>query len=363
MFRSCIVAVTTFVLSSMGLTSCALSDVWVQNYGGTLVIASTSHHDYVELQVAGDAIRIHVIEFHRDSHNPLRWGRLSNDRAVPVGELYQELPLDEIESLWISTSGGNDVIHTQVPRDTHIYAGSGHDQVNMFVAPNDRPINAELTIIGGSGSDELFSNYQSTTIHGDDGDDVIFASTVESCDLRGGDGADYLVSFAQTGTVEGNADADLIKLQTTGSLTVEGGPGDDRIDASRSTGATIQFGGPDDDLLVGGSALDQLFGGEGDDDLYGMADVLYEYDRGWPRVRRVVTLSDGQRDIMAGGEGADDFYDRFLKIVRIHVLVKWGTKPIFSTKEIESRWIEEDIQDLAKDDDTIETDLDWAESL
>jgi Ca2+-binding RTX toxin-like protein len=114
----------------------------------------------------------------------------------------------------------------------------------------------KATIVGTSGSDNIYGTNGSDVIVGGRGDDQIHG--------LGGD--DFLCG-------EGGRDI------------LTGGSGDDQLSGDK--GGDALFGGSGDDFLAGGDQADQLHGGGGDD--YMQADTLLNF----------------QNDSCDGGDGID----------------------------------------------------------
>ena len=105
-------------------------------------------------------------------------------------------------------------------------------------------LNRKATIVGTSGSDNIYGTNGSDVIVGGRGNDQ----------LHGLGGDDYICG-------EGARDI------------LTGGSGDDQLSGDK--GGDAIFGGSGDDLLNGGEQTDQLHGGSGDD--YMQADTLLNF--------------------------------------------------------------------------------------
>jgi VCBS repeat-containing protein len=207
-------------------------------------------------------------------------------------------------------SGQGDVIDGGQGADL-IYGGAGNDTLDgggnpdgesdtIFGGAGDDSIlpgagGADL-LYGGDGRDTLSGGLDADALHGDAGDDVLYAdqatggTSLEGADsLYGGDGNDTLIL---------NANANLrggLALGGNGNDTAFGSAQGDVIDGGQ--GADLIYGGAGNDTLDGGGnpdgEIDTIFGGAGDDSILpgaGGADLLYG--------------GDG-RDTLSGGLDAD----------------------------------------------------------
>jgi VCBS repeat-containing protein len=207
-------------------------------------------------------------------------------------------------------SGQGDVIDGGQGADL-IYGGAGNDTLDgggnpdgeidtIFGGAGDDSIlpgagGADL-LYGGDGRDTLSGGLDADALHGDAGDDVLYAdqatggTSLEGADsLYGGDGNDTLIL---------NANANLrggLALGGNGNDTAFGSGQGDVIDGGQ--GADLIYGGAGNDTLDGGGnpdgEIDTIFGGAGDDSILpgaGGADLLYG--------------GDG-RDTLSGGLDAD----------------------------------------------------------
>jgi VCBS repeat-containing protein len=205
---------------------------------------------------------------------------------------------------------GNDLLDGGQGADL-IYGGAGNDTLDgggnpdgesdtIFGGAGDDSIlpgagGADL-LYGGDGRDTLSGGLDADALHGDAGDDVLYAdqatggTSLEGADsLYGGDGNDTLIL---------NANANLrggLALGGNGNDTAFGSAQGDVIDGGQ--GADLIYGGAGNDTLDGGGnpdgEIDTIFGGAGDDSILpgaGGADLLYG--------------GDG-RDTLSGGLDAD----------------------------------------------------------
>lgn len=108
------------------------------------------------------------------------------------------------------------------------------------------------TIHGTEGDDVIWAGAGDDTVHGNGGDDVICAGKGHDV-VHGGTGNDRIVGYDGNDKLYGgNGNDELSGLR--GNDLVHGGRGADDLN-----------GGPGDDRLVGGNGTDRLHGGEGTD--------------------------------------------------------------------------------------------------
>ncbi|MCP9799185.1 calcium-binding protein [Synechococcus sp. RedBA-s] len=250
---------------------------------------------------------------------------------------------------------GNDTINYSGTRtDSTIRGGQGDDLItqnivgNGFLATsfvagnigNDTIGNASLgiaatlsTLQGGQGEDRIFAGtIQSTLVAGNLGADYLSVNdqfgfvSVDSSSIWGGQGDDIIevtTSFQDSTvtntSIAGNIGDDVINLDVFGSFAgsvADGGDGQDLIDATLSSSNLSLIGGTGDDTIFGGSGEDSVQGNDDDDWLAGSdgADVV---DGG--RGNDLITGSfydgnvydgDFTGDILSGGTGTNRFVIR-----------------------------------------------------
>ena len=122
-------------------------------------------------------------------------------------------------------------------------------------------------LFGGPGHDFLYGGYGADTnqLHGEDGDDEIWASQLGDNEIWGGAGDDMILS----GVVEagGFTKADFPLLPRRPSMPLFG---DQKRDEYPSYGSMDIEGGDGNDYIIGGQGSNDIFGGKGDDVIYGM---------------------------------------------------------------------------------------------
>jgi Ca2+-binding RTX toxin-like protein len=165
--------------------------------------------------------------------------------------------------------------------------------------------------------------------------EVLIEPVLDADDMKGGVGDDLFMSALGNDVMEGGEGNDIFLLTGAGAKTVIGGPGDDKslyglanLSQSAIAGLGVTaIGGPGNDSLLGGRAIDLLFGDEDDDILVGGLgddslegggdnDILVDYEAeielGRPGPGQVLTIDadlSGVRtpdtDTLIGGAGND----------------------------------------------------------
>jgi len=183
-----------------------------------------------------------------------------------------------MESLYVGTGSGNDVIHLTTNDQAQIDAGAGIDLLT-FVPDTDQ---VETVLLNGS-TDGIWhgginasgiSNVEQMNISGGAMDDdfrVLGVFTPGQLTLNGGAGNDKLTAEFEnlSGTTtfiahdDGTVDSNRGQFSNFEQFSITGGQGADTI----QTGAGNDFlsGGGGDDMLVGGGGRDTIDGGDGND--------------------------------------------------------------------------------------------------
>lgn len=194
---------------------------------------------------------------------------------------------------------GNDFINASLA------GGTGEDTIGKLLLSGDRgndtiiAINANDTVRGGDGNDSLLG------VAGTAGSGEV--ALVQGTPLDGGNGNDTLVGVGFQKLI-GGAGSDSL-FSTTGGDFFDGGDGNDTLDARQAgTGTVTQFiAGNGDDLLLGSANLDTLNGGAGNDTIYGNAgtDIITGGD-GQDRFR-YFSIGEGGDTITDFTSGTDKF--------------------------------------------------------
>ena len=182
----------------------------------------------------------------------------------------EEAPVDE--DMMIDGGSGSDTLE----------GGSGNDTINAS--------HGDDTIIGNAGNDYLDGGNGNDTLFGGDGNDEVIGSHGND-NLFGGDGDDLLDGGNNEDRLEGGAGNDTL-IGFNGRDILIGGAGDDRLDGGNDD--DVLDGGDGDDYLSGFNGRDTLDGGAGDDTLIGYNDD------------DVLTGGAGN-DVLFGGFGNDRF--------------------------------------------------------
>ncbi len=227
----------------------------------------------------------------------------------------------------VTTFGGQTLAAAQA--DLVINAGSGNDNINLSAVPtlHSSTINGddgddiivgsqvEDTINGGLGNDRITAGKNAgpnpEPIHGDDGNDVMIWNNGEGNDLNdGGNGADETLIVQGTGADDNHVDpspvAGQIRFQrvgagpfsvdmtaTTEKLSVTSFSGDDKLTTAPGIALNMNIdAGSGNDTIATGDGNDVILGGDGNDTLSGAG--------GGDRI-----VGDRGGDTMNGGNGDD----------------------------------------------------------
>ena len=204
-------------------------------------------------------------------------------------------------------SVGDDVtIRGGAERDVFILRGTA---LNLDGAPDDRP---DVRFIGLNdivGEDEttIVDSLHLLPSGGDDRLDVQGPTSGPSYhDFRSGPGDDVVLSTSYS-VFGGPGDDDM---RNDGVAALVGGPGDDRLVAHTVANTVFMYAGGGDDVLIGGTANNSLYGAAGDDLLRGGS--RWDWLLGGTGNDRLLgragtdTLRGGDgRDRLAGGRGRD----------------------------------------------------------
>jgi VCBS repeat-containing protein len=201
----------------------------------------------------------------------------------------------------IEGGGGDDILEGSVGQDT-VRGGSGSDLITdisydtnqLFGNDGNDHIVGIGYIDGGAGNDYIVSRSSFDTVHGGDGDDLIYMDDtigiLSTVNYLYGDAGNDRIQVFSAGTPlyldGGTGDDNLYILDTPymGDATLLGGNGNDRLNAS--SGNDQLFGGSDygadelwgrggNDLLDGGYGADTMRGGAGDD-VYHYRDIAQD---------------------------------------------------------------------------------------
>jgi Ca2+-binding RTX toxin-like protein len=204
----------------------------------------------------------------------------------------------------VTTFGGQTLVAAQA--DLVINAGSGNDTINVSAVPtlHSSTINGddgddiivgsqvEDTINGGLGNDRITAGKNAgpnpEPIHGDDGNDVMIWNNGEGNDLNdGGNGVDETLIVQGTGADDNHVDpsptAGQIRFQrvgagpfsvdmtaTTEKLSVTSFSGDDKLTTAPGIALNMNIdAGSGNDTISTGDGADVIQGGDGNDTLNG----------------------------------------------------------------------------------------------
>jgi len=208
---------------------------------------------------------------------------------------------------------GNDTLNGGDGRD-EIYGGAGHDVIyggsgGGAVRPDEPiydpdPANTQL-LFGGEGNDRIYGGDGEDDIFGDGGNDVLYGGAGHDY-LEGGGGNDIIEGGDGLDQMYGGAGDDII----TDTKGADGAPHGDGFFGE--DGNDILTAGTDGDanVMVGGNGADVIYGGTGDDVLVGGVEVR--------------TPIPGTNDYTITGGSQDGETDRFVFAFKEGNDTVWG---------------------------------------
>ncbi|MCR9199280.1 MAG: peroxidase [Planctomycetaceae bacterium] len=182
--------------------------------------------------------------------------RVENDRVTVVdadsGRVLAERPADEVAGINLRGADGRSERFTIaadgiIPMNVSVDGGSrGRDTLVVRGTSSDDVITVDEDSIEMAALDVVFQNIETIILEGDDGDDVLDATSasVDRTILMGGRGDDLLLGSEGRDRMFGQEGRDTLK----------GRGGDDTMS-----------GGEDEDLMYGGRGRDGMNGGRGND--------------------------------------------------------------------------------------------------
>ncbi len=263
--------------------------------------------DGANLEVTGTADRDKISVYYDDSGQTIHVKTYDYlDAYGWVEAQHREFDADDISFIRIRGAGSDDIIYNATEINSEIYGGAGNDWIYGGAGVD--------SIYGKDGDDTIYGNGGNDYLRGDDGDDHIKGNRGDDT-VDAGTGNDYVAGGRGNDILLGGAGNDTLKGRH-GNDFLAGHSGNDRIygEGGHDTllgmeGNDWVVGGHGDDLLKGGSGNDTLLGNLGDDRLYGEGGTDYlkgqdgnDYLNGGDKYG-----SDGERDYMWGGTGADTF--------------------------------------------------------
>ncbi|MEM6744419.1 MAG: calcium-binding protein [Pseudomonadota bacterium] len=162
-----------------------------------------------------------------------------------------------------------------------------------------------VTLLGGSGDDDLIGGARGDRLVGRDGDDTLTGEGGAD-QLIGGAGDDALRGRDGNDRLEGGEGADAM-VGDDGDDDLFGGDGDDVMDGG--AGADSVHGDDGDDVMTGGAGGDVAYGGDGDDGIF--LDGIGFQTENHPSAADTAYGGAGEDTILGGGgddrlEGGDD---------------------------------------------------------
>ncbi len=175
----------------------------------------------------------------------------------------------------------NGTKHTYPPgTPVTIRAGDGNDHIEV-----PKGTNLSITLLGGSGDDDMTGGDGNDTIVGLHGSDRIHGGSGNDY-ASAGSGRDYVDSQGGDDIVSGGLGNDVL-YGLSGNDQMSGGEGNDYLEGAAGddtihggAGADIVSGGRDNDRLDGGTGDDVFYGGLGRDTISGSGgnDTAYRQD-------------------------------------------------------------------------------------
>ncbi|MDB9343009.1 DUF4114 domain-containing protein [Nodularia spumigena CS-586/05] len=182
-------------------------------------------------------------------------------------EAIQEAAEGIVNESRIFGTDGEDEILAPSTGDVQVFGLAGNDILDATTSQG------EVILFGGLGNDTLIGD-NNHTLYGSDGDDQLFATgAIGGNKLYGAAGNDTLIVVEGShNELYGGEDNDRLIVSDGGGFNLlYGGEGNDFLDASSGTGNNQLFGVSGHNRLIAGDATDELFGGEGDDQLFAAA--------------------------------------------------------------------------------------------
>lgn len=231
-------------------------------------------------------------------------GSLSHEDLVLVGDAYSS-SVSGNDTL-IGGSGHNYLIGGD--GINQLFGGHGNDTmiggkgIDYFFSGLNHSATGNDVMIGGDFYDVFFVGTGDDTIYGGKGDDTVRADFGHKL-IHGGEGGDFIVSDGGS-TIHGDEGKDLILgsekifgdegndhlagFGVDAQGTLHGGAGDDSVHSGSDAGHFYLMGDEGDDTISSSVSQDTLHGGEGNDVVCAYLDTV--------------------QDILYGDEGNDAFY-------------------------------------------------------
>jgi len=242
-----------------------------------------------------------------DPFNPLAGGFVSKYSSATVQAIHVEAGTGNDTVEFSGTFSGLDEVRAQGDTGNDRLDGLAATAGSLTMYGDD----GNDTVLGGAGNDDLFGGPGNDLVRGYGGGDALACGTGNDTG-EGGTGNDYLLGDIGNDFLQGNSGDDtvyagsgvdrvvggtqvmqILQSPADGADVLDGEAGTDLIFGDNAFGnAPHLFSGGGDDLILGGTENDTLWGGVGDDTVRGEdgRDVLY----GW-----------FGNDTLEGGSGDD----------------------------------------------------------
>lgn len=285
------------------------SDVDLDDH--VLIIETDDSHDIVVVRVDpndADEIEVLILQFD-DPVSLLDFNSEEEiiDAADDFRNEYEDI--DDVNSIEVYTLGGKDTIIIGAGLQIPCKLVGGDDDDFIFGSSVADEIYGDGENVNGpeSGDDEINANAGDDTVYGGPGDDDINGG-LHNDTLFGNAGADNIRGWSGDDEIHGGAGDDDL-YGNSGNDDLYGDSGEDDMDGGADN--DDMWGGSGDDNMYGGTGDDDLHGDSGDDDLYGEAgrDAMF----GGNDNDFLDGSYDGETDLMEGGNGADEFVNRYFE--------------------------------------------------
>ncbi len=235
---------------------------------------------------------------------------------------------DQVQEISIDALGGDDTVTVDVNRPTTILAGAGNDTITGSDGGADLAVGQQgADTFSGRGGDDVF------VWNPGDGNDVIDGDDGNDTHVFNGSGTNEIIGVEPNGArVRLTRDVGNIVMDigTIENVTVNAMGGDDTVSGAQGlmalldlltfdggAGNDILDGGDGDDILKGGDGDDMLFGGDGDDTvdgdggadtaLLGAGDDVFIWDPG--DGSDFVEGESGFDSLLFNGSGGSEIFD------------------------------------------------------
>ncbi len=235
---------------------------------------------------------------------------------------------DQVQEISIDALGGDDTVTVDVNRPTTILAGAGNDTITGSDGGADLAVGQQgADTFSGRGGDDVF------VWNPGDGNDVIDGDDGNDTHVFNGSGTNEIIGIEPNGArarLTRDVGNIVMDIGTIENVTVNAIGGEDTVSGAQGlmalldlltfdggAGNDILDGGDGDDILKGGDGNDMLFGGDGDDTvdgdggadtaLLGAGDDVFIWDPG--DGSDFVEGESGFDSLLFNGSGGSEVFD------------------------------------------------------